>query len=228
MTVRLDSYEVRTPGGPVAGSFTDGANVVILALRDDAGWAAMWVLVKPTGLRAQPVTGAVVSVQDGVLTIMRGDGTTKTVQLGRGVAPPEVGELVTGFAGPPASGDAPDRNGHPVTRGLVRASEVRRRLESFLNDLTAEGGGLPEEATGHRAQLVDDVAVILEGHADERVNILEKLNRRNLPAQAAEGMQRALEKTKGDRGQARINAAEARTKAGPPPGRGRGQGNRRR
>ena len=103
---------------------------------------------------------------------------------------------------------------------------MRRRLEGFLNDLTAEDGSLPEEATGHRAQLVDDVASILEGHADERVDILEKLSRRDLPSQAAAGMRRALEKTKGDRGQARNNAAEARTKAGPPPGRGRGNGRR--
>tara|TARA_B100000315_G_scaffold259171_1_gene313984 strand:- start:200 stop:1558 length:1359 start_codon:yes stop_codon:yes gene_type:complete len=231
VTVRLDSYRVRTPGGPVAGTFTDGANVVILARRDGAEWAALWVLVKPTGPSAQPVTGAVVSVQDGVLTIMRSNGTTKTVQLGRGVAPPEVGELVTGFAGPAADGDAQSREGHPVTKGLVRASEVRRRLEGFLNDLTAADGSLPEEATGHRARLVDDVAVILEGHADERVSILEKLSGRNLPAQAVEGMQRALEKTKLDRGQARANAAEARNRAGPPPGRGQGaaagQGNSR-
>jgi hypothetical protein len=226
VTVRLDSYELRTPGGPVAGSFTAGARVVILAQRDGAEWAAMWVLVKPTGLRSQPVTGALVSVQDGVLTIMRRNGTTKTLKLGRGVVPPEVGEVVTGFGGPGDDGEAQDSESPQVTKGLVKAAKVRERLERFLQNLTTEDGGLPEAATRHRAQLVDDVAVILEGHADERVGILENLSRRDLPAQAAEGMRKALERNERDRSQARGKAAEARTKAGPPPGRGRGGGRR--
>jgi hypothetical protein len=221
VTVRLDDYQLRTPGGPVAGSFTAGARVVILARRDGDEWTAMWVLVKPAGPRAQPVTGAVVSVEDGVLTIMRRDGTTKSIKLGRGIVAPEVGEVVTGFAGSADDGDSPDSEGPPVTKGLVKAAKVRERLERFLQNLTTEDGSLPEEAAGHRAQLVDDVAVILENHADQRVDILEKLNRRNLPAQAAEGMRRALERNEDDRGQARSRAAEARTKAGPPPGRGR-------
>ena len=223
VTVRLDSYKLRTPGGPVAGSFTAGAKVVILARRDGDEWTALWVLVKPTGPRAQPVTGAVVGVEDGVLTIMRRDGTTKSIKLGRGVAPPEVGEVVTGFAGPAGDGEAQDAEGPPVTKGLVKAAKVRERLERFLRNLTTEDGSMPEEADGHRAQLVDDVALILENHADQRVDILEKLIRRNLPPRAVEGMRRALEGNEGDRGQARSRAAAARTTAGPPPGRGRGQ-----
>lgn len=218
ITIVLGTHELRTPGGKVAGSFTDGANVVVLASQDGAQWVAMWVLVKPTKPTAPPVTGAVVSVQDGVLTIMRPDGTTKTVQLGRGAASLEVGEVVTAFAGPSST------DGPPVAKGLVKASQVRQRLEGFLQDLTTGSGDLPEAASRRRAQRVADIAATLEGHTDKHVKLLEKLSQENLPVQAVAGMRKALENAQRGRNRAEANAAAARAKAGPPAERGQGSG----
>ena len=98
----------RMPGEANAtGRPEDGVQVAVLVEFVDIGngeliKVARQVIVKPFPL--PPVTGAVVSVDtdaDGVrvLTIMRPDGTTKAVQLGREVDPPEVGELVTAFHG---------------------------------------------------------------------------------------------------------------------------------
>ena len=176
------------------------------------------ILVKPTKPTTPPVTGAVVSVQDGTLTIMRPDGTTKIVQLGREAGTPEVGEVVTAFAGPSST------DGPPVAKGLVKASEVRQRLEGFLQDLATGSDDLPEAASGRRAQRVVDIAAILEGHADKHVKILEKLSQKNLPAKAAEGMRKALENAQRGRSQAKLKASAARIKAGPPEERGRGPG----
>lgn len=224
ITISLGNHELKTPGGKVAGSFADGANVVILAREDGDQWVAMWVLVKPTKPTAPPVTGAVVSVQDGVLTIMRPDGTTKVVQLGRGAASPKVGEVVTAFAGPSSADGVPGADGPPVAKGLVKASEVRQRLEGFLQDLTTGSGDLPEAASNRRAQSVVDIAAILEGHADKHVKLLEKLSQKDLPVRAAEGMRKALENAQRGRSQAKLKASEARTKAGPPEERGGGPG----
>ena len=154
---------------------------------------------------------------------MRPDGTTKEVQLGPEGDPPEIGDLVTAFQGRSRSADGEaGEHGPPVVRGLVRAEEVRQRLEGFLEDLTAEDGELPTEEEERRAQRVADVAAILEEHASKRVEIIQRVSQnKNLPPQAVQGMRNGLEGAQRGRDQAQAKATAARAKAGPPPGRGR-------
>ncbi|MCH7606057.1 MAG: hypothetical protein IH962_02775 [Chloroflexi bacterium] len=220
-----DGLEPKTPGRPgVAGTFTDGARVVILVRKIGAEeWEAIRVLVKPTKLTAPPLTGSVVSIEDGILTIMRPNGTTKTVNIGRGGPKLEIGEVVTAFAGDANGEGGQDADGPPMAKGLVKASKVRERLEGFLDKLTAEDGKKTNKGTAKRAQRVADLASILETHANKHVNLLQKLTEGNLPPQALAGMQRALDNAQRGRSQAKLKAAEARTKSGLPADRGRGQ-----
>ena len=233
----------RTPGraadgangqGRVAGTLVDGAAVAVLVefILDEGNIVpeARKIVVKPTP--QLPLFGTVFSGdtnEEGfrILTIMRPDGTTKEVRLGRGVDSPENGDLVTVFPtrgrGDRGTEDG-DKGGPPTAKGVVRAEQVRLRLEGFLQDLTAGDGNLSPQAAERLARRVDRMAEILEKHADKHVNILQKLSRKNLPAKAAEGMRKALANAQRGRSQAKANVAAARAKAGPPAGRGRGSG----
>ena len=223
-------------GSSTAAGLVDGAKVAVLVeflLVDgvaDLVPEARQIMVKPTP--QPPVAGAVVSVdtnEEGVrtLTIMRPNGTTKEVRLGPRVSSPEIGDFVTAFPGRGSKGRGKEKgdDGEPPTAtGLVLAEEVLQRLEGFLLELTAGDSGLSPKAAERRAEQVAKVAAILDSHASEHVNILEKISKKpNLPPQAILGMLKHLDKAKGGRGRANAKAKEARDKAGPPPGRGRPQ-----
>ena len=157
ITIKLDNPKIKTPGGPrVRGTFTNGARVVIQARNDgtklDTVWVAIRVLVKPVKPTVASFHGAVVEVVDGVLTIMQPDGSTKEVELEAGASAPEIGELVTGFAGP-AGDDGDGGASKPAkAKGLLKASKIRERLEGFLQELTTENRDLPKEADEAKAK----------------------------------------------------------------------------
>jgi len=219
----------RTPG-QAGGSLENGSRIAVLVEFVDQGAAelakvAQQIIVKPAP--QLPIVGAVVSIttdESGArtLSIMRRDGTTKEVQLGPDADPPEIGDLVTAFRGRSLSADGEaGQEGPPVVRGLVRAEEVRQRLEGFLEDLTAGVGELPTEAAERRAQRVADVAALLDDHASKHVEIILRVSQNEkLPPQAVQGMRNGLERAQRGRDQAKVRATEARAKAGPPSGRG--------
>ena len=216
----------------------DGAQVAVLVefLLPEGGTdlvlEARQIMVKPN--HEPPVAGAVVSIEtdeDGVrtLTIMRPNGTTKEVRLGPEVTSPEVGDFVTTFPGRGRKGRGQgegDDGEPPTATGLVLAEQVLQRLEGFLQDLTSEDSNLSTKAAERRSQQVADVAALLETHASEHVDLLEKISQKeNLPPQAILAMLKHLDKAKGGRDRANGKVKEARDKAGPPPGRGnQGQG----
>ena len=221
----------RVPGqADPTGIPEDGARVAVLVEFVDEGAeelvrVARQIIVKPSP--QPPIVGAVVSVEtdeSGVrtLTIMRPDGTTKEVRLGRKADPPEIGELVTAFRGRgPKFDGRKGEEGPPIIKGLVRAEQVRQRLEGFLRELTTTGDEPTSEASERRAQRVVDVAAILENHTAKHVDIIERVSKNDkLPPQAVEGMLKGLKKAQAGRAKARERAAEARAKAGPPAGRG--------
>ena len=225
-------------GAGTAAGLVDGAKVAVLVeflLVDgvaDLVPQARQIMVKPTP--QPPVAGAVVSVdtnEEGVrtLTIMRPNGNTKEIRLGPGVSSPEIGDFVTAFPGRGSKGrgkETGDDGEPPTATGLVLAEKVLERLEGFLLELTAGDSGLSPKAAERRAEQVAKVAAILESHASEHVNILEKISQKpNLPPQAILGMLKHLDKATGGRGRANAKAKEARDKAGPPPGRGRPESN---
>ena len=205
----------------VAGTLEPGAKVVVLAqLTEDGDWEAIQVVVKPVEPTAPPVIGAVASIdENGVLTITRRDGSTKTVQLGRGAVPPEVGELVTAFAGRPSVDGEEDGDGPPVATGLVRAAEVRQRLNFHLQQAADD----PELPVQTRARLVVHLATTLDSFSGQHINVLEAV-RTKAPAAAQHGIDTALANAQRGREQAQANAEEARAKAGPPADRGRPEG----
>ena len=219
-------YDLRIPGEPavtgVAGTLEVGAQVGVLTQLVDDEWVALQVVVKPVRPTTEVVVGAVVSVETDetgarILTIVRPDGTTKTIELGPNAAVPPEGDLVTVFSDPESEEDG----GPPVANGLVRAAEVRERLNGFLEDLT-ENGELPPEAAQARARQVDDLASLLETHTSWHLDILQNLSEdEGLPEAGKDGILNAIENAQRGRDQALANAAEARANAGPPEGRGK-------
>ena len=140
VTIALGSHKVKTPGGPVASAFGDGAQVVVQARHDNGNWIAVRVLVKPVKPTLTPVNGTIIAVDDGVITVMQANGATHEIELDQGATPPKIGDMVTGFAG--ANGDNKATGRSLNAKGLVKASKIRERLEGFLQDLTAEQSGV--------------------------------------------------------------------------------------
>ena len=123
-----DGYSIKTPGGPRAGTFEDGASVVILAKNVGGGWVAIWVLVKPSK-PITPVSGVVTGVGPTSITITGPDGKTHLIRLTghakKAAEDLEIGEVVTVLRG----------KGNQAKR-LVTANEVRNRM---LADIEADG-----------------------------------------------------------------------------------------
>ncbi len=112
----------RFPGGPRKGSFVDGAEVVVLAEGD----IAVWVLFKPVRPDV-PSTGLVVGSNGNKVKIEKANGDTETVTLPEGADDVAPGEVITVFRG--NSGQA---------KGLVRAADVKIRLEKFRDNAEAD------------------------------------------------------------------------------------------
>ena len=126
---------IKRPRGPRAGYFTDEAEVVVLAKQTEEGWQALWILVKPMKPNP-PLHGVVIGVDGDKVKIQKANGDTETVTFpgkGRGLT---TGEVVTFFRG---------NSGH--AKGVVRAEEVKNRLEKFRDD-AGEGAVEPEEVEG--------------------------------------------------------------------------------
>ncbi|MCH8745877.1 MAG: hypothetical protein IIB31_09565, partial [Chloroflexi bacterium] len=153
---------VRTPGGPRAGEFVDGARVVILAEWTGDQWLAIWVLVKPIKPVA-PVSGVVTGVGPTSITITGPDGQTHLIRLTgqakKAAEDLEIGEVVTVLRG----------NGNQA-KGLVTANEVRNRM---LADIEEDE---PEEEEG------DEEKKFKSKRADALIRALERLGRHQLRA----------------------------------------------
>ncbi|MBI4329052.1 MAG: hypothetical protein HY685_04205 [Chloroflexi bacterium] len=212
ITVTGDT-KVKTPGESaataVAGTLEAGAKVAVLVERlPDGSCTAIQVVVKPVAPTSPAVIGTVVSVENGLLTITRPDGTTKTIQLPPGVTPPAVGEVVTAFARPPRGGE---RGAPPTLTGLVRAEEVHQRLRAFLQTLASEQSTLPEKAAQALDRRLTHIAALLDNHLSHRLAILQQASeKKDLPAQARAGIQKAIEKAHQDRDEAQGKAPEGR------------------
>lgn len=218
VTISLDDYKLKQPGKTVAGSFTNGARVVILSQRDGEDWVAIWVMVKPQKLVNRPVVGTVVGVENGVLSIIQPDGTTSTVELPDGAQAPETGEVITLFTGgEDVDATGGEIKGPPKVKGLVKASKIKEKLQKFLQDASEGKGETLGEGERGQPQLVTDVAAVLQQHDARHVAILEKLSQNDkVPAAALAKVKAAFEKAKLGRAKGQTIAAEAKAKAGPP------------
>lgn len=219
-----DDWEdiVKTPGGPrVRGEFSVGARVAVLAQwvqpEDAQGgyWEAIQVLVKPVK-PPHPINGVLVEVdaEEGSITIVTPSGKTHTLQLPEGVEAPAVGEVVTLFPEVSIEDEGDEEGGPPQVRGLVRASQVRERLQRHLEEVSAEDG--------EQAPLVERLASLLENHAGRHVGILKKLSEseERLPGPAKMRVLAALHRAQQAREEAWQKAQEARARVEKARGRG--------
>jgi hypothetical protein len=169
-----DDYVLKTPGGPRAGTFEDGAEVVILGQRAQDQWVALQVLVKPVK-PSLPVVGVITGVGPTSLTVLDHKGNPHLLRLENEMDSSVEGEVVTLFPG----------NSGQV-RGLVRAEDIRQRLHEFLDETTGEGAGddseMEEAIRGKRA---DALIKRLEKHGAERIRLLESALQR-APAEGKE------------------------------------------
>jgi len=112
-------------------------------------------------------------------TITLPNGEARILELGSEHTPPEVGEVVTAFTGPP------EASGNPAATGLVTAAEVQTRLEGFLDEITANSGGPLDQAEPQARERAAVLAEILGNHATHNVTILQHMvDNEFLPAAA--------------------------------------------
>ena len=154
ITIALpDTYTLKTPGGPRAGTFGEGARVVIRATRIGGQWVAESVLVKPVRPNV-PVIGVVIGLDETTMTVMTQNGLAHTFELADDADRPSKGEVLTVFQGISSK-----------AKGLVRTEEVGRRLRAFLesaknSESDFEADYLSELLEVHDARsikIIDDV-----------------------------------------------------------------------
>ena len=208
--------------GQASESLEDGTNVAVLVEFLDQGGSelvqeARQIIVKPTP--KAPVVGAVVKVTTNdngvrILSIMRPNGQTKQIRLGSGGNLPEVGEVVTAFEGRGRDTDGADKNEPATAKGLVRAGEVRQRLEKFLDDLNDEEGEQTPEAAERHERRVAEVAGKLEKHSAKKLELVEGASKsKNLSRESKRKIKDGLERAESGRDQGAAKATAAKAKA---------------
>lgn len=212
----------RSPGAP-----QEGDRVAVLVEFSEQGGElvriARQIIVKPAP--KPPTVGVVVNIatdEDGVrtLTIMRPNGKTKEVRLGSKSPPPEVGDLVTAFHGRDGDDEDGDSNNNgdrpPKVKGLVRAQEVRQRLEGFLEDLSNKVDQAIEKVEERLAKRLAKLAEKLESQAAKHANIIERISQSDkLPPEAVAGILNGLDRARRGHNEAKVKATKARTKSRP-------------
>ncbi len=161
----LPGFEFKTPGRDDPDPFTGEARVVILAQRVDGGWEAIRGLIKPEKLMYSGHTVVVTDVDEGVVTGESQDGDTQTFTLPDEVGDVTPGEVVTVF----------EEESGKVT-GLVKADQVRSRLNQFLEDAEdEEGDDESSEEIDQRSRRVQALALVLEKFGAHHLEMLNRV-----------------------------------------------------
>ena len=186
-TVLLDGFDastaLTTPGGGQA-QFQNGAQVAVLV---DDGMTAVQILVKPSRPTVLPFSGAVTSVENGTMTVVRPNGESMTVQISSRKSAPQAGAVVMGFARASDSRGAP-----PVSIGLTTAKEMRSRLEGFIDEANSAANHRPEQPGTNPQERSARLAEILANHTAHQVAILQSvLDKDNLSNKARAAVTRA-------------------------------------
>ena len=198
-----DTANLKTPGGGRARTFAVGARVVIKARWVDSEWVAVTGLVKPAPPRA--LTGIVVAVQDGVVTVMRHNGKTQSMQLSPEAEVPAVGDVATILEG--LVYDGTEVGGLPLGSAVVKATKVRQRLELMLKEISESNGDLTEEKARGKAKQAQRLAQLLAGHGVGELQLIDTALEGASPEDQS-AFQNAKDKT-----QAAIARAEAKAQA---------------
>ena len=220
--VSLGDVVPKTPGGPNnQGTWGEEANVVVHAEWDGSQWVAIWVIVKPIKPTFAALVGTVIGTEDGVTTIVLPNGKTKKIKKPEGEEDPEDGEIVTVFIDESGDGEGTGDDEPAEVTGLVNASKIADRIESFLEKLAAKDASLPQAVIDARQRLVTNLAAVLDNHSAQQVSIIEKVSKaQGLGSGTAAGLQKALEKAQANRDRGRAIADDARSKVGVAQGAG--------
>ena len=216
-TVSLNGFDattgLTTPGGQ--DQFRDGAQVAVLV---DDDLIAVKIMVKPSQPTVLPFSGAVTSVENGTLTIVRPGGETMTVQMPYGERSPQAGAVVMGFARASDSRGAP-----PVTTGLTTAEEMRSRLEGFLDQANSAAQNRPQHAGPNPQERSAQLAEVLASHTAQHVAILQGvLDQHNLSDKAKGAVMRARSRAEAGWQRALATVLDIDARGKPEDARGRG------
>ena len=209
-----DNYRLKTPGGPRAGTFGNGARVVIQVVLADGEWVARRVLVKPVKHNV-PIIGVVVGVHNGVITVMGPEGTSETFNLPGGAFEPSVGDVLTVFTGTSKK-----------PKSVVKAKDVRKRLKKFLDDFSDDEAELTDEEVDKLDEIVERLSEILENHGATQVGLIDKVLKQisNIAKAKVSAAKVSVEE---DREQSRFSISRAKDKIEKKKqGRGRGRSHR--
>ncbi len=221
-----DEIQYKYPGGPnswdsLEEAYLGGAEIVVLTRQDEDGNDAIFVLVKPKRPTFTALVGTVIGTEDGVTTLLLPNGKTKKVRKPEGDEDPEDGEVLTVIVENTGDGDGEgdadaDADGEVAeATGLVKASKIAERIESFLAKLAANDASLPQAVIDARQRLVTNLATVLDKHSTQQVSILEKAGKaQGLGSGAAARLQEALANAEARRDNGKAIADDAKDKVG--------------
>ncbi len=220
--IDISEADVKTPGGPNnQGMFDEEANIVVHAEWDGSQWVAIWVIVKPVRPTFTALVGTVIGTEDGVTSIVLPNGKTKKIKNPDGEAEPQDGEVVTVFIDESGEGEGDDYGEPAEATGLVSASAISDRIESFLEKLAAKDASLPQAAIDARQRLVTNLAVVLDKHSAQQVSIIKNAGKaQGLGSGVAARLEEALANAEARRDNGKAIANHAKSKVGVAQGAG--------
>jgi hypothetical protein len=184
-----------------------GDRLAILAtVGEDGSYIATRVMIVPSVATRQHINGAVVSVQNRIMTVMDAAGETMTVELPEGVKGGVVGDFIS-TAVRKSSGGA-----NPVASGTQTAAEVQTRLQTQLNAIAGQQVATQAEVQT-REQTMTRLGEKLEGLVTRNKVVLEQVMAK-APESAKAGIQTAIDNCEQRMGQARQAIQDAQQKAG--------------
>lgn len=182
-----------------------GQRIAVLAeVGDDTAYTAVRVMLIPGTPTRRHVSGVVVSVENGLMTIVNAAGDSMTIELPAGVKGGVVGDFI--------SAAVRQSGGKHVASGACTAEEMQTRLRTHLNALADfEAGNVTGNQT--RDQLMNRLGDEIEGLCLRNKSELNKVMAK-APESAKAAMKAAIGDCEERLEQARLQIREAQNRAG--------------
>jgi hypothetical protein len=202
-----------------------GRTVILLEQLEDESWTVVQAMIRPDRPFIEHLSGAVVSREGNVITIVDATGREHTVELPEQVASAiEIGETLTAIADRRPDGAVTPASG----RGVVTGDEVRERLQGHVERIRgrAERG---EVDAARAEQRIANALARLETNQARVADVMQKaLDRAPEQARARleaarTSVQQRFEDTKAQVREARYSAAQVRSETAGRPERATGR-----
>ena len=213
-----DALTVKHPpmGQVDSSALVDGLKVgVLLQRHEDGSWVAIRAMIKPDRPSTEHVSGAVVSREGNVITIVDAQGKEHVVELpDEAAASVQVGDTLTAITDRRADGDARAAKG----KGVVTEEQINERLRHHVEKVRARADHGEAQAARAQEHLAKSLARLEVNHA-RMMELMEKMKAR-VPEQAKARFEAArvaaderFETAKAGVEEARERATEARERA---------------